>query len=148
MYRGCWRMWQVLGFLRGWAWRGSRRRERGSRMLSNGEEAEHGGTAEAIRVERLGKCYHMYEQPRDRFKQLFSRVTRKNYFREFWALQDVSFSVKRGETVGVIGPNGSGKSTLLQMICGTLTKTTGSLDVRGRLAALLELGAGFNPEFT
>lgn len=109
----------------------------------------------AIRVTNLGKCYQIYDNPRDRLKQfvlprLKHALGRQpdNYFREFWALQDVSFEVKRGETVGIIGRNGSGKSTLLQMICGTLTPTVGTVETSGRIAALLELGSGFNPEFT
>ncbi len=109
----------------------------------------------AIKVQNLSKCYHIYDNPRDRLKQFIApRLQRltwqhpKQYFREFWALKDVSFEVKKGETVGIIGCNGSGKSTLLQMICGTLTPTSGSIQTNGRVAALLELGSGFNPEFT
>jgi lipopolysaccharide transport system ATP-binding protein len=109
----------------------------------------------AISVRNLSKCYQIYEQPQDRLKQsLLPRLQRllhrppSSYYREFWALKDVSFEVKRGETIGIIGRNGSGKSTLLQMICGTLTPTSGSLETNGRVAALLELGAGFNIEFT
>ena len=109
----------------------------------------------AIKVENLSKCYQIYTQPRDRLKQfVLPRLQRiagkspKQYFREFWALKDVSFEVKKGETVGIIGRNGSGKSTLLQMICGTLNPTGGSIQTNGRIAALLELGSGFNPEFT
>ncbi len=109
----------------------------------------------AIRVTNLSKCYEIYSTPRDRLKQFVApRLQRlagqapKQYFREFWALKDVSFEIKKGETVGIIGRNGSGKSTLLQMICGTLSPTSGSIQTNGRIAALLELGSGFNPEFT
>lgn len=109
----------------------------------------------AIKVENLSKCYQIYDQPRDRLKQfVLPRLRRlvglppKRHYREFWALKDVSFEVKKGKTVGIIGRNGSGKSTLLQMICGTLNPTTGNVTTHGRIAALLELGSGFNPEFT
>ncbi|SDW09955.1 lipopolysaccharide transport system ATP-binding protein [Nitrosomonas eutropha] len=109
----------------------------------------------AIRVENLSKCYQIYDTPRDRLKQfILPRVhhltgqTPRQYFREFWALKDISFDVKKGETIGIIGRNGSGKSTLLQLICGTLSPTSGSITTHGRIAALLELGSGFNPEFT
>lgn len=115
----------------------------------------------AIRVTNVSKCYHVYDSPRDRLKQailprlrkliggIFPRFAQsKHYFHEFWALRDVSFTVNKGETVGIIGRNGSGKSTLLQLICGTLTPTSGEIEVNGRVAALLELGAGFNPEFS
>ena len=109
----------------------------------------------AISVKNLSKCYEIYSTPGARLKQfilpkLGSMLGKKTvkYYREFWALKDISFEVKRGETVGIIGSNGSGKSTLLQMICGTLTPTTGTVQTHGRVAALLELGAGFNPEFT
>ncbi|ERO63473.1 ABC transporter ATP-binding protein [Pseudomonas piscis] len=109
----------------------------------------------AIKVEGLSKCYHIYDQPRDRLKQFllprFQRavgMTARQYYREFRALDDVSFEIRKGETVGIVGRNGSGKSTLLQMICGTLNPTGGSIQTHGRIAALLELGSGFNPEFT
>ncbi|WP_374600974.1 ABC transporter ATP-binding protein [Niveibacterium sp.] len=100
-----------------------------------------------IKVERLSKCYQIYDKPSDRLLQMLSRG-RKQYYREFWALRDVSFTVHKGEAVGIIGRNGSGKSTLLQLICGTLNPTSGSVKTAGRVAALLELGSGFNPEFT
>ncbi len=109
----------------------------------------------AIRVTNLGKCYQIYNNPRDRLKQFIvpkikRAIGRKphNYYREFWALKDVSLEIKRGETIGILGRNGSGKSTLLQMICGTLTPTNGTIETSGRVAALLELGSGFNPDFT
>lgn len=109
----------------------------------------------AIKVEHLSKCYQIYNQPRDRLKQfVLPRLQRlagqspRQYYREFWALKDVSFEVKEGEAVGVIGRNGSGKSTLLQLITGTLAATSGSITTHGRIAALLELGSGFNPDFT
>lgn len=101
----------------------------------------------AIQIDNLSKCYHIYEKPRDRLFQMLT-FGRKKFFREFWALNNVTFQVEKGETVGIIGKNGSGKSTLLQMICGTINPTSGSVLVNGRVAALLELGAGFNPEFT
>lgn len=101
----------------------------------------------AIKVESLSKCFHIYATPRDRLLQMVARG-KKQYYREFWAVKDVSFEVKQGETVGVVGRNGSGKSTLLQMICGTLNPTGGSIYTSGRISALLELGSGFNPEFT
>lgn len=101
----------------------------------------------AIHVEHLSKCYQIYNQPLDRLKQMLMRG-RKNYYSEFWALKDVSFTIPKGETVGIIGRNGSGKSTLLQMVCGTLNPSSGNIQTHGRIAALLELGSGFNPEFT
>lgn len=125
---------------------GSRKPERALLMSSNDI---------AIRVSNLSKCYQIYDTPRDRLKQFvaprlqrLAGQTPRQYFREFWALKEVSFEVKKGETVGIIGRNGSGKSTLLQMICGTLHPTSGSIQTHGRIAALLELGSGFNPEFT
>lgn len=109
----------------------------------------------AIDVKGISKHYQIYEHPRDRLKQfVMPRMQRMlgkaptEYFRNFTALQDISFSVKRGQTVGIIGRNGSGKSTLLQIICGTLTPSAGEVKVNGRIAALLELGSGFNPEFS
>ncbi|WP_460120609.1 ABC transporter ATP-binding protein [Pseudomonas sp. H3_G09] len=109
----------------------------------------------AISVNNVSKCFYSYEKPQDRLKQTFvprlQRMTGRpvtTYGKEFWALRDVNFSVQRGETVGIVGRNGSGKSTLLQIISGTLTPTTGVVETRGRIAALLELGSGFNPEFS
>lgn len=100
----------------------------------------------AIKIENLSKCYQIYERPVDRLLQMVFRG--RTYFREFWAVRNVSFTVEKGRTVAIIGRNGAGKSTLLQMICGTLNPTEGRITVNGKVAALLELGAGFNPEFT
>jgi len=100
-----------------------------------------------LKVENVGKRYEIYEAPHHRLLQTLFRG-RKRFFKEFWALKDVSFEVKKGECLGIVGRNGSGKSTLLQIIAGTLAPTTGSVKVGGKVAALLELGSGFNPEFT
>lgn len=118
----------------------------------------------AIEIENLSKAYQMYQRPTDRLLQaIVPRLLRltqpvrgllgphnkpAQYFTEHWALKSVSFNVKQGSSVAVVGRNGSGKSTLLQLVCGTLTPTTGSIRVTGRVAALLELGSGFNPEFS
>lgn len=100
-----------------------------------------------IKIENISKCYQIYDSPQDRLKQLVVPGNKK-YYREFWALKDISFEVQKGESIGIIGRNGSGKSTLLQIISGTLTPTSGNVEVNGRIAALLELGSGFNPEYT
>ncbi|HCL42835.1 ABC transporter ATP-binding protein [Stenotrophomonas geniculata] len=100
-----------------------------------------------IDVQGVGKAYHMYERPSHRLLQALAGK-RKSFYKDFWALRGVSFSIRRGQTVGIVGRNGSGKSTLLQMIAGTLNPTEGRITVKGRVAALLELGSGFNPEFT
>lgn len=101
----------------------------------------------AISVRNLTKRYRLFGHPGDRVKQFLS-FGLKQYHRKFSALEDISFDIKKGETVGIIGRNGSGKSTLLQLVCGILKPSSGSVQVNGRIAALLELGAGFNPEFT
>lgn len=101
----------------------------------------------AIKTSMLSKCYQLYDHPKDRLKQ-FLWHGKRQYFRELWALKDISLSISPGEVIGIVGRNGSGKSTLLQLICGTLTPTSGEIHIGGRVAALLELGAGFNPEFT
>src|SRR6185436_16400892 len=101
----------------------------------------------AVRVEAVSKQYRIYDRPADRLKETLTRGRWKAH-REFWALKDISFEVEAGTTTGIIGPNGSGKSTLLQIITGTLQPTHGSVSLDGRVAALLELGAGFNSEFT
>lgn len=109
----------------------------------------------AIEIDNVSKCYQVYDNPFKRLKEFIvpkvhhrlGKVARL-YHDEFWALQDISFRLKKGETVGIVGKNGSGKSTLLQIIAGTLTPTSGSVKLRGRVAALLELGAGFNNDFS
>lgn len=101
----------------------------------------------AISLRGVSKNFHIYARPLDRLKQSLFRG-RRTYYSEIRALEEVNFEVRRGETVGIVGRNGSGKSTLLQCICGTLTPSRGEIAVHGRVAALLELGAGFNPEFS
>jgi ABC-type polysaccharide/polyol phosphate transport system ATPase subunit len=108
-----------------------------------------------MQVEAVSKCYPIFEKPRDRLKQMVLPHLRRQfglpvsrYYREFWALKDVSFTVNKGESVGIIGRNGSGKSTLLQLICGTLAPTEGAVKCSARVGALLELGSGFNVEFS
>ncbi len=111
-----------------------------------------------LTVDKVSKRYEIYERPQDRLKQSLvprlaalvpaSRWRSRSYFKEFWALRDVSFELGRGEVLGILGRNGAGKSTLLQIIAGTLAATLGAVTVRGKTAALLELGSGFSPEFT
>ena len=101
----------------------------------------------AIRVNNLTKIYHLYDKPKDRLKEALNPF-KKSYHHDFYAMNDVSFEIKKGETVGIVGKNGAGKSTLLKMITGVLTPTSGTIEVEGKIASLLELGAGFNPEMT
>jgi len=109
-----------------------------------------------IQLEAISKCYRIFQNPQDRFKQalldrfhgVLGKKTTNQYYREHWALRDVSFELQPGEAVGILGRNGAGKSTLLQIIAGTLEPTSGSVKTFGRITALLELGSGFNPEFT
>jgi len=101
----------------------------------------------AIKVNNLSKIYHLYDKPEDRLKEALNPF-KKKYHHDFYALNEVSFEIKKGETVGIIGKNGAGKSTLLKIITGVLTPTSGSVEVNGKISSLLELGAGFNPEMT
>jgi len=101
----------------------------------------------AVRFDNVTKIYKLYDSPKDRFKETFS-IRKKKYSKDFYALNDVSFTIKRGETVGIVGKNGSGKSTLLKILTGVLNQTAGGIGVNGKISALLELGAGFNMEFT
>lgn len=112
-------------------------------------------TDTVIDIKGLSKCYQIYSQPQHRLKQAFSSFfssllnrSLERHYQEFWALKEIEFSIQKGQTVGIVGLNGSGKSTLLQLICGTLAPTSGTVEVQGRVAALLELGSGFNPEFS
>ncbi len=100
-----------------------------------------------VLVQNVSKMYRLYQRPADRIRELVPFQSRALHH-EFWALRDISFQAAQGETLGIVGPNGCGKSTLLQMVCGILQPTTGRVVTTGRIAALLELGAGFNPEFT
>jgi lipopolysaccharide transport system ATP-binding protein len=106
-----------------------------------------GADSPAVVARDVGKCYQIYPSPQDRLKQALWRWKRR-YYKEFWALRHVSFEVPRGSSIGFVGRNGAGKSTLLQIIAGTLAPSEGQVEVRGRVSALLELGSGFNPEFT
>jgi ABC-type polysaccharide/polyol phosphate transport system ATPase subunit len=101
----------------------------------------------ALRIKNVTKMYRLYEKPIDRLKESLS-ITGKNYHKEFYALRDISFDIKKGESIGIIGTNGSGKSTLLKIITGVLNQTAGEVETNGRISALLELGAGFNMEYT
>lgn len=100
-----------------------------------------------VRLKGVGKFYEIYEKPSHRLFQMLCRG-RKQFYTEYWACRDVDLEVRKGECLGLVGRNGAGKSTILQLIAGTLTPSTGSIEVKGRIAALLELGSGFNPEFT
>ena len=118
-------------------------------LIGQGEDLQMCSKKDDFAIEAidLSKCYQLYNKPSERLKQAMPWQKEKLY-REFWALRDINFRLERGKTLGVIGRNGSGKSTLLQLICGTLTPTTGRVKINGRIGALLELGSGFNPEFT
>src|SRR5574337_1402212 len=126
---------------------GSSARVTGSPMFSEAVSTPQAATDVAIEVRSLGKRYQLYDKPVHRMWQSLL-VGKRRFYREFWALREVDFVVHRGETLGIVGRNGAGKSTLLQLIAGTLKPSEGRAAVRGRVAALLELGSGFNPEFT
>lgn len=119
--------------------------------IPNYEKSEcrpHDDTSKIVlRVQKLGKCFRLYNFPKDKLKEVFF-LGKRMHFQEFWALKDVSFDLRQGETLGIVGRNGSGKSTLLQIICETMCPTEGTVDIFGRVSALLELGSGFDPDFT
>ncbi len=128
----------------------------GSETLSEAEAAAERtrrrdvppGEPVVVSARGVGKVYRLYDRPQDRLKHMLLSRMGRSYGREFWALRDVSFEVRRGEVVGIIGRNGSGKSTLLQIIAGILQPAAGEVRIAGRVAALLELGSGFNPDCT
>ena len=99
-----------------------------------------------ISLQNVSKCFKRYQHPVDRLKEIL--LPGKSCADEFWAVQNINIEIEKGHTLGIVGRNGSGKSTLLQIIVGTLTPTTGKVKIQGRISALLELGSGFNPEFT
>ncbi|ALB44144.1 ABC transporter ATP-binding protein [Clostridium beijerinckii] len=101
----------------------------------------------AIKIENLSKIYKLYDKPIDRLKEALS-ISRKKRHKDYYALNDINLEIKKGEIVGIVGTNGSGKSTILKIITGVLTPTTGTINIDGKISALLELGAGFNPEYT
>ena len=117
------------------------------KMSSNSQDPQTGGEELAIRISNLTKIYHLYNNPQDRIKEALNPF-KKSYHHDFYAIDDTSFEIKKGESVGIIGKNGAGKSTLLKMITGVLTPTFGRMKIDGKIASLLELGAGFNPEMT
>ncbi|MBS5932226.1 MAG: ABC transporter ATP-binding protein [Clostridiales bacterium] len=100
-----------------------------------------------IKLDHIDKVYYLYDKPSDRFKEAIS-ITKQIFHKEHYALKDISLEIKKGDSVGIIGKNGSGKSTLLKIITGVLNPTSGNIQINGKIAALLELGAGFNPEYT
>src|SRR3989454_3658170 len=100
-----------------------------------------------IRAEKISKCFRMYRHPSDHLRELLT-FGRRKFHEPFWAVKDVDLQVERGCCLGIIGENGSGKSTLLRVIAGVVRPTSGNIAVQGRVSALLELGAGFNPQFT
>lgn len=101
----------------------------------------------AIKIENLSKIYKLYDKPIDRLKEALS-ITKKKMHKDYYALKDINIEIKKGEILGIVGTNGSGKSTILKIITGVLTPTNGTVDINGKISALLELGAGFNPEYT
>jgi homopolymeric O-antigen transport system ATP-binding protein len=120
----------------------------GTISTASPDEPARDPAAAVVSARAVGKMYRIYDRPQDRLKQMLLARTGRRYGQEFWALRDISFDLYPGERIGVIGRNGSGKSTLLQIIAGTLAPTEGEVRVQGRVSALLELGSGFNPEFT